>query len=70
MTIKVLYQSVDNREGYTVNYDNCADAAKAIKYQIGNLGEKESHYAVSNDGVATATPINCTMWDIHKAANQ
>ena len=65
--IKVLYQSLDDHDGWTVEYDTKADAFAGIRRQLGNVGEPSGRYACANDGVCTATPLNATMRDLHEA---
>ena len=65
--IKVLYQSVDNHDGWTVEYATKAAAFDGIRDQLGNVGEPESRYACAHDGVCTATVINSTLRDLHEA---
>lgn len=67
--IKVLYQSVDNHDGWTVEYDTEASAFAGIRHQLGNVGEPSSHYACADDGVCTATVINSTLRELHEAAS-
>ena len=67
--IKVLYQSVDNNNGWTVEYNTEAEAFAGIRYQLGNVGEPSGHYAVADDGVCTATVINSTLRELHEAAS-
>jgi len=65
--IKVLYQSVDNHDGWTVEYATKVAAFDGIRDQLGNVGEPESRYACAHDGVCTATVINSTLRDLHEA---
>ena len=65
--IKVLYQSIDDHDGWTVEYDTEAEAFAGIRRQLGNVGEPSSRYACANDGVCTATPLNVTMRELHEA---
>ena len=67
--IKVLYQSVDNHEGWTFEYNTEAEAFAGIRRQLGNVGEPSSHYACADDGVCTATVINSTLRELHEAAS-
>ena len=65
--IKVLYQSVDNHDGWTVEYATKAAAFDGIRRQLGNVGELSSHYACADDGVCTAIVINSTLRELHEA---
>ena len=65
--IKVLYQSIDDHDGWTVEYDTKAEAFAGIRRQLGNVGEPSGHYACANDGVCTATVINSTLRELHEA---
>tara|TARA_R110000751_G_scaffold72591_2_gene147144 strand:+ start:503 stop:778 length:276 start_codon:yes stop_codon:yes gene_type:complete len=65
--LKVLYQSVDDHDGWTVEYATKAAAYAGIRRQLGNVGEPESRYACADDGVCTATVLNSTLRELHAA---